>query len=76
MVFNPGDVGDYEAREHGDDYLDGMVFAPNQVIKCSFQLQGKCKLSECEVSASFSGDTRVLRGPSYLVSKMTSRHQE
>ncbi|XP_029194495.2 protein 4.1-like isoform X1 [Acropora millepora] len=25
-----GDVGDYEAREHGDDYLDGMVFAPNQ----------------------------------------------
>ncbi|KAM7443384.1 hypothetical protein ABFA07_007845 [Porites harrisoni] len=25
-----GDVGDYEARDHGDDYLDGMVFAPNQ----------------------------------------------
>ncbi|XP_078361978.1 uncharacterized protein LOC144646306 isoform X2 [Oculina patagonica] len=25
-----GDVGDYEAREHGTDYLDGMVFAPNQ----------------------------------------------
>lgn len=25
-----GDVGDYEPREHGDDYLDGMVFAPNQ----------------------------------------------
>ncbi|XP_068748062.1 band 4.1-like protein 2 isoform X2 [Montipora capricornis] len=25
-----GDVGDYEAREHGVDYLDGMVFAPNQ----------------------------------------------
>ena len=42
MIFNPGDVGDYEAREHGDGYLDGMVFAPNQVIKCSYQLQGKC----------------------------------
>lgn len=25
-----GDVGDYEAREHGTDYLDGMVFAPDQ----------------------------------------------
>ncbi|XP_073258250.1 uncharacterized protein [Porites lutea] len=25
-----GDVGDYEARDHGDDYLNGMVFAPNQ----------------------------------------------
>jgi len=32
FLFNTGDVGDYEAREHGDDYLDGMVFAPNQVI--------------------------------------------
>ena len=63
MIFNPGDVGDYEAREHGDDYLDGMVFAPNQVIKCSYQLQGKCnycKLVEREVSASFSEDTCVL----------------
>lgn len=30
-----GDVGDYEARDHGDDYLDGMVFAPNQVTQSS-----------------------------------------
>lgn len=54
MIFNPGDVGDYEAREHGDDYLDGMVFAPNQVIKCSYQLQGKCKIiiaSWCSVKS-------------------------
>ena len=27
-----GDLGDFEPREHGMDYLDGMVFAPNQVI--------------------------------------------
>ncbi|KAJ7391164.1 hypothetical protein OS493_020195 [Desmophyllum pertusum] len=25
-----GDVGDFEAREHGTDYLDGMVFSPGQ----------------------------------------------
>ena len=32
ISFISGDVGDFEAREHGTDYLDGMVFAPNQVI--------------------------------------------
>lgn len=38
LTLNIGDVGDYEAREHGTDYLDGMVFAPNQVIKLKFFL--------------------------------------
>jgi len=31
VAQNLGDVGDFEPREHGLDYLDGMVFAPNQV---------------------------------------------
>lgn len=30
-MLKTGDVGDFEPREHGIDYLDGMVFAPNQV---------------------------------------------
>lgn len=32
FVDSLGDVGDFEAREHGTDYLDGMVFSPGQVI--------------------------------------------
>ena len=33
-VYVIAEFGDYDPLQHGQDYLDGLVFAPEQVRNC------------------------------------------
>ena len=34
IVYVIAEFGDYDPLQHGQDYLDGLVFAPEQVRNC------------------------------------------